>query len=51
MYVAKAMVIMLFSCVKMLCLRAKAHMVFHLCLYNKPKIIYMYMYVYPNRTT
>ena len=34
-YVAKAMVIMLSSRVKISCLRAKAHLVFHWCLYNK----------------
>ena len=34
-YVAKAMVIMLSSRVKISCLRAKAHLVFHWRLYNK----------------
>ena len=33
-YVAKAMVIMLFSGVKISCLRVKAHLIFHWCLYN-----------------
>ena len=35
-YVAIATVIynMLFSCVKISCFRAKAHLVFHWCLYN-----------------
>ena len=34
-YVAKAMVIILSSRVKISCLRAKAHLIFHWCLYNK----------------
>ena len=37
-YVAKAMVIMLFSRVKISCLRAKADLVFHWCLYNKSNL-------------
>ena len=45
-YVAKAMVIMLSSCVKISCLRGKAHLVFHWCLYNKKVLLYSIIQVY-----